>query len=126
MRIFLIISTFLVALSACNKPQDGAIIQYDTRLCVTTKHHDLAVRDLEVYLKYGQTDFPGYNDLAYDTMFVVNANGYGCIEGIAYGQYWLMTKGPDLDWGEDVYGSMFLELSRFETTIDTFLVVNEI
>lgn len=113
-------------LTACNKPSEGEIIQNDTTLCMTTKHHDETVPDLEIYLKYGQNEFPGYSEFDYDTMFVIGDNGRGCIEDLPYGQYWLMTKGPDLAWGADVFGSMFLELSRFEAEIDTVLVVNEI
>ena len=118
--------SILLLFTACRKPQDGETITFDTDLCITLKHHEDTVADLEIYVKFGQATFPGYNELEYDTSFVANVDGRGCIENLPYGQYWLMTKGPDLDWGADVFGSIFLELSRFQTEIDTVLVVNEI
>ena len=124
---FLWFFLFSVALTAC-RPDDTSDIGFvsPTELCLTIKHHADIVEDTEVYLKLNAEEFPGYNDLVYDTLIAEAPNaGRVCIEGIVYGKYWAMAKGYDADWGDDVQGAILLELNQFEPVVDTVLTVNE-
>lgn len=114
--------------SACVKTDldSRTLIPSNTRLCLTMKHHADIVEDTEVYLKLNSDEFPGYSGFAYDTLLVEGPNaGKICIDGLVYGNYWAMAKGFDTDWGEDVQGAIFFELTQFSANLDTVLVVNE-
>ena len=114
--------------SSCNKGEipPGTLIPSNTRLCLTMKHHADIVEDTEVYLKLNSDEFPGYSGFAYDTLIMESPNaGQVCIEGLVYGNYWAMAKGFDADWGDDVQGAIFFELTQFAGNLDTILVVNE-
>jgi len=89
------------------------------------KHHADIVENTEVYIALAD-DFPGYNGMAYDT-FVMEAPNAGmvCVEELVYGNFWAMAKGFDSDWGDDVQGAIFFELTQFVPELDTVLVLNE-
>jgi len=126
-KITLFIST-IIFFSACIKPDtpQNTFVPANTRLCLTMKHHEDVVEDTEVYLKLNSDDFPGYSGFEYDTLIMEAPNaGQVCIEGLVYGNYWAMAKGFDADWGDDVQGAIFFELTQFAGNLDTILVVNE-
>lgn len=126
-QLCLILILVLLFLS-CEKRDlpSGTAIDTGTRLCLTMKHHADIVENTEVYLKFSSGDFPGYNGMAYDTLITEAPNdGTVCIEGLVYGNFWAMGKGFDADWGDDVQGAIFFELSQFNYELDTVLVLNE-
>jgi hypothetical protein len=129
MKTKIILFLLTIALfSACDKTDSpsGIFIPANTRLCLTMKHHADVVEDTEVYLKLNTDEFPGYSGFAYDTLIMEAPNdGQVCIEGLVYGNYWAMAKGFDADWGDDVQGAIFFELTQFRENLDTVLVVNE-
>ena len=114
-------------LSACNKNnlQPNTVAPVGL-VCLTAKHHADTVENSEFYLKFNVDEFPGYDPAAYDTLYAEPPNdGTCCISGIAYGTYWFMSSAFDADWGQDVRGGLRLEVTPFQTKIDTVLVVNE-
>lgn len=110
---------------SCNK-QDGPRILNST--CVTTKHHDLIIGNLDVYIKYDATDFnfPGWEDLAeYDTVFTTDSQGMGCIENLPVGKHWLVGLGFDPLINQAIKGRAFVDITFEEPELDLILYVGE-
>ena len=124
MKKFLFLLPVLL-FSFCSKEEAPRIFN---RTCVTTQHHDLIIGDIDVYVKYGATDFnfPGYEDLAeYDTVFTTNGQGRGCIENLPIGKHWLVGVGFDPAINLGIQGRDFVEISFEDPEVDMILYVGE-
>ena len=92
-----ILSGLLFLFPGCIPDEEGQPIPLPTRICVTTKHHDRPIADMNIYFKYLCDTFPGYYQPAsyYDTLVVSDKNGYACVGPVPIGKHWIIALGAD-------------------------------
>ena len=84
---------FLSVLSffGCKKNQLGG----KSNIKGKVMHHDAAIPNARVYIKYNATEFPGTDVSAYNTYIDADHNGNFLIEHIYHGQYYFYAVGID-------------------------------
>ena len=93
MKNFKYIFLIICALSffGCKKNQLGG--KSDIKGKVT--HHDVAIPNARVYIKFNATEFPGTDVSVYDTFIDADHNGNFEIKKIYHGQYYFYGVGMD-------------------------------
>lgn len=120
----LLLITGLLFLS-CNKNDEHndagqVIVKGTNKLIVTVTHHTYNLPDIEVYLKYNTTTFPGTDTSLYDWNTRSDPSGIAVFDNMFQGNYFLYAKGFDTGIGENVIGASPVVLSS------TTLVNNEL
>ena len=71
-----------------------------TQACFTTQHHEKIIPNIEVYVKFNTTEFPGYVDLdQFHMQLTSDANGRVCFNDIPLGNHWFVGIGYDEEIG---------------------------
>ncbi len=110
---------------ACSK-DDPEPVYIPTEVCVATKHHSYPVPNLNLYIKYNDSIFPGITDFSvYDTIINMGPPAYTCVEDLPFGTHMFVAYGWDAAWNDDVIGIRKVEISLAETRIDFDMEVNE-
>ena len=93
MKNFKYIFLIICALSffGCKKNQLGG--KSDIKGKVT--HHDVAIPNARVYIKFNATEFPGTDVSVYDTFIDADHNGNFEIKKIYHGSYYFYAVGTD-------------------------------
>ena len=121
---------FLLTLScfAC-RPSEPEISPLPTKICIRTQHHQQAIPNATVYVKYNADSFPGYDKPPsyYDASFETGAHDHGCLAPVPEGRHWLVAFGYDsLYFPHHVYGSLRVDVSlQTRPVVDTILYISE-
>ena len=111
--------------TACNKDNTGPIF-LSTKVCFKTQHHERAVSPIDVYIQYGATGFPGYENLSvFDTMIVTDEFGDVCFPSVPLGKHYVVGIGYDDLLQEPVRGSLPFEITNLRVPWDTILYISE-
>ncbi len=92
-------------------------------------HHDVPVPDVNVFIKYNQVEFPGYDKPAtyFDTLLVSNEKGLVTLQPILQGRHWAVAFGAS-EHGIvlPIYGSMpfYIDLDS-HPVVDTIIYTFE-
>lgn len=116
----------IVAMTSCKKePVDRP------QVCLNIQHHQALMPNTQVYFKYNDSVFPGYDldklDI-FDANFQVGADGKGCFEDLPLGVHWLVAHGRDEEWGDEgqaIRGSIRINLTETRFQLDTIIYVQE-
>lgn len=118
--------TFLVLFSSCPKEESNF-----NQVCLKIQHHQALMANTQVYFKYNDSVFPGYDldklDI-FDANFQVGTDGQGCFEGLPLGVHWLVAHGRDEEWGDEgqrIRGSIRINLTETRFQLDTIIYVQE-
>jgi hypothetical protein len=118
--------TFLLLSGTGCLKQTPEFIDLSTRATFKTQHHERALPYIKVYVQYGATAFPGYDDLSiFDTMIVSNEFGDAVFQRMPPGKSWVIGIGNDELLGEPVRGSCAFEIKDLSMPWDTTLYVSE-
>ncbi len=116
----------LIAHMSCKKSAPEGPVFLGTRVCLNTQHHERSLPGVEVYIKYGAVEFPGYENLSvYDTMLVSDQFGEVCFPVVPLGEHWFIGYGHDDLLDEPVRGSLPIEIISLHHPRDTVLYVSE-
>ncbi len=97
-----------------------------THVCFQTKHHEEVIPNITIYVKYGATEYPGYEpESQFHDVWTSDENGRVCMSDVPLGSHWFMAIGYDEKIREQVIGNMPLRLDLNNLTIDTILYVGE-
>jgi hypothetical protein len=122
--LFLLAFILLSTLSCLKQTPD--YIDLSTKATFKTQHHERALPYIKVYVQYGATAFPGYDDLSiFDTMIVSNEFGDAVFQRMPLGKSWVIGIGIDELLGEPVRGSSAFEIKDLSMPWDTTLYVSE-
>jgi len=88
------------------------------------QHHSLKISNAVVYIKYGATEFPGFDVSAYDASTTCDANAYFEIKDLRKGDYYLYSKGYDNSIMSEVTGGIGIKL-KYNKSIATNVPVTE-
>ncbi|MDQ3047641.1 MAG: hypothetical protein M3R27_08850 [Bacteroidota bacterium] len=112
-KIFLLFFFTILFFTSCHKEGIGG----KGTIKGVVKHHDNAIPNSTVYIKFGATEFPGTNVSAYDANVSADASGNYEIKDLYRGDYYLYGIG--MDAGDVVTGGVAVKLKRNKTvTID--------
>jgi len=117
----LLIFSLLVTIVACKKNKIGG----KATVKGVVAHHEKAIPNAIVYIKYNATEFPGENAALYDSY--VNADNAGNYSFSLYkGTYYLYAVGKDADipLPNDVKGGLSFSI-RFNQDLDKNIAVTE-
>lgn len=89
---FFLFASLIILSGSCKKNQTGG----KATLKGTVKHHEKAIADAYVYIKYNTSDFPGDDPKLYDNYVQADANGNYSIT-FYKGTYYIYAKGYDLE-----------------------------
>ena len=121
MRYFAILLT-MIFFWGCYPGEDAL----RTELCFTTQHHELIIPNINIYVKFNTTTFPGYDpDASFDRTLVSDANGRVCMKDFPLGEHWFVGIGYDEIIREQVIGQMRLRFDLTQLKVDTILYVGE-
>jgi hypothetical protein len=123
--LFFLLAFILLSTATCLR-QTPDFIDLSTRATFKTQHHERALPYIKVYVQYGATAFPGYDDLSvFDTMIVSNEFGDAIFERMPLGKSWVIGIGQDEYLQEPVRGSSAFEIKDLSMPWDTTLYVSE-
>jgi len=91
-------------------------------------HHDQAIPNAMVYIKYNAKDLPSTNTLVYNDSVKANSNAEYSISGLKCGDYYLYGKGIDsgLIAPENIVtGGLHIKISKDGTVKETDVYVSE-
>jgi hypothetical protein len=112
---------FILLWLSCNKSAD-----LRTSLCFTTRHHDLVIPDITIYIKYNSEVFPGFDpEHNFDTSSTSNKLGQVCMHDFPLGNHWFVGFGYDSLIRQQVYGALDIEFNLRNLRVDTILFVGE-
>ena len=114
--LFVIVVTFL----ACKKEGPGG--KATVRGAVI--HHSTKIPGAIVYIKYGETEFPGEDITKYDAYTTADHNANYEFKELQKGDYYLYGVGYDNNIFDSVYGGIPIKLKRTEI-LDTDVPVTE-
>lgn len=118
----LIIGLVIFLCSGCTKNN----LDRRSHICFTTQHHDLIIPNITIYVKYGATEYPGYEPLdQFHKVLTSDENGRVCMQDIPLGSHWFMAIGYDELIREQVIGNIPLRFDLNHLQIDTVLYVGE-
>lgn len=127
---WLLLGAWVVLFATCRRPlEDGTELPLPTQICVKTQHHNVLVRECNVFVKFNTDTFPGYDHPAefFDTVFVTGADARGCLLQVPEGHHWLVAFGvDDSHYPLPVFGSLPVRVSFEKPTVDTLLYVSEV
>lgn len=123
-RIALALSLGLFALAACEQEAPG----YRGTVCLTVRHHGLAVEEATVYHRAGGSEFPGYPDdmsAAYDQEVFTGLSARACFDGLGLGRHYFAALAYDPLIRDSVLGSQSIELTVRQREWELELPVSE-
>jgi hypothetical protein len=88
---YIVVLIFALAIVGCKKNQLGG----KSNIKGKVMHHDQAIPNARVYIKYNATEFPGTDVSVYDTYIDADHNGNFLIEHIYHGDYYFYGVGVD-------------------------------
>lgn len=77
-------------------------------------HHDQAIPNARVYIKFNATEFPGTDPASYDTYIDADHNGNFEIEKIYRGSYYFYGVGYDAAISQPVKGGIALKVKMLK------------
>jgi hypothetical protein len=97
-----------------------------TEACFTTQHHEKVIPNIDVYVKFQTTAFPGYDHFEqFNIMKTSDANGRVCFRDLPLGDHWFVAIGYDEGIREQVIGSIDLRFDLKNLKVDQILYVGE-
>lgn len=118
-----ILTVALITVSACKKEAgpDG-----DATITGHVKHHDDAIPNATVYIKYGATELPGTDPGDYDDETTASASdAHYSFNGLQRGDYYLFAIGYDSSCVCEVIGGVSISIEEKNETIETDVPVTE-
>lgn len=112
--------TILVAASSCRKEGPGG----KSSVSGIAKHHEKAIPDCVIYIKYGTSEFPGTDVSKYDASVTADGSGNYSFTGLRKGDYYLYGVGYDTDISEAVTGGIAIKL-KYNKELTTNVPVTE-
>jgi hypothetical protein len=125
-RIFLFVLWLGLTVYFISGCEDTFGPKQTTTIDLVTQHHDEIIPNIDIYVKYFTTDFPGFDNLeTFDTILISNAAGRATLRNFPLGQHWFVGIGFDEKIKEQVYGAMDITFNLRNLTVDTILYVGE-
>ena len=91
-----------------------------------TRHHDEIIPNIEIYVKYFVTDFPGYEQFeTFDTVLISSSSGRASLRNFPLGHHWFVAIGFDEKIREQVIGNIDLTFNLRNLQVDTIMYVGE-
>lgn len=106
--------------SACHKEGTGG----KSSISGSVKHHDAAIPNAVVYIKYGVKEFPGTDVSKYDASVTADANAHYEFKNLRKGDYYLYGAGYDNTIMEAVTGGISVKL-KYNKETETDVPVTE-
>jgi hypothetical protein len=103
----LVLATSLTIVS-CHKEGEGG----KASVSGTVMHHTTPISASVVYIKYGESEFPGPDVSQYDAQVTADANGRYEFSSLYKGDYFLYGVGYDNNVGEIVSGGVAVEIKK--------------
>ena len=94
-------------------------------ICVTTKHHAIAIPETIVSIKLNAAAFPGWNPKSYDRHLTTDSLAQGCLKDLPIGTHWLMAYGYDPNFRSDVIGELQIKIQKIDENKTIELLVSE-
>ncbi len=116
MKKFLFIPVLALACLSCSKEEGlGGKVNIQGNV----EHHEVAIPDATVYIKFGAREFPGEDISIYDHAVQADANAYFEIKELQKGYYYLYGVGFDKAISQEVKGGIPILLKKNKTeTVD--------
>jgi len=102
--IIALISTILF--TACKKNNTGGNVTVN----ISTAHHGKPISFTKVYIKYGASEFPGFETSAYNTVQTTDVDGKTTFSNLLYGDYYFFGEGYDTAVQATVRGGIKLSV----------------
>lgn len=122
-KLLLLLSVALITVSACKKeagPDGNATITGHV------KHHEDAIPNATVYIKYGATELPGTDPMDYDDEATASASdAHYSFNGLKRGDYYLFAIGFDSACVCEVIGGVSISIEEKDETVETNVPVTE-
>ena len=106
------VSILFLSFNACHKEGTGG----KSTVNGTVKHHDKLIPYTIVYIKYGNTDFPGSTISNYDASVTTDADAHYEFKNLRRGDYYLYGVGYDNTAFEQVTGGIHVKLKYNKST----------
>jgi hypothetical protein len=88
---YIVLLICALTIFSCKKNQLGG----KSNIKAKVLHHDQAIPNARVYIKFGATEFPGADVSVYNTYIDADHNGNFLIEHIYHGDYYFYAVGVD-------------------------------
>jgi hypothetical protein len=98
----------LFLLLSCHKAGEGG----KASITATVKYEGQKVPFAQVYIKYDAVDFPGTDMGVYDDTHLANSDGTALFDTLYKGDYYLYAIGYDSTANENVFGGVYVEISK--------------
>ena len=123
MKNFKYIFLIVCALSffGCKKNQLGG----KSNIKGKVTHHDVAIPNAKVYIKFNATEFPGTDVSVYNTVIDADQNGNFLIEHIYHGNYYFYAVGTDASISSTVKGGVALKVKMLKEVTGFVVPVTE-
>lgn len=122
---FLLVAFICLTVPSCVK-ESPDFVYLNTKATFRTQHHERAVPNIKVYIKYGASEFPGYDDFSiFDTVVVSNEFAEAVFPEVPLGKNWVVAVGIDEVLQEPVIGNLPFEITNISMPWDTTLYVSE-
>jgi|SRR3954464_10038864 len=98
----------LLTIGGCHKEGLGG----NASISGTVYHHEVAIPNCVVYIKFNATDFPGDGPESYDASVTADAEGKFSFNRVYKGDYYLFGVGYDKNIQEIVRGGVGIKLKH--------------
>ncbi|HET6225084.1 MAG TPA: hypothetical protein VFF27_02320 [Bacteroidia bacterium] len=98
----------LLTVSSCHKEGLGG----NASISGTVYHHEAAIPNAVVYIKFNTTDFPGDTPESYDASTTVDGNGKYIFQKVYKGDYYIYGIGFDKNIQEIVKGGVGIKVKK--------------
>ena len=121
-NVTLLLCCTLIASAACNKEGVGG----KADIIGVVKRQGTPIPNAVVYIKYGATDFPGFNTSEYnDYVTAASTDASFKFENLYKGDYYLWARGFDNSISQDVSGGITVQIKKKKETVETNIPVKE-
>lgn len=93
---------------SCIKAGEGG----QSSITATVKHQNNVIPFAQVYIKYDVNEFPGYDVAVYEDNDLANSSGVAVFDMLRKGDYYLYAIGYDSIANENVFGEVFVEITK--------------
>lgn len=128
-KLFLISLLVSSVTFGCYRPQEEEVLPIKTALTLKTVHHDLPSAEVNVFIKYDVTAFPGYDKMPayFDTLLISDNAGRVQLSPVRPGRHWAVAFGAS-EHGivVPIYGSMPFQIDvDHHPVVDTLIYMFE-
>ena len=126
-----LLAVFIITFSSCSKEEDTPIIEEagvggNAWINGHVMHHDDAIVNAIVYIKYGATELPGIDPSLYDDHDTSSASdAHYNFNDLKKGNYYLFATGYDSSCACDVFGGTPTKIVSDMETVEINVPVTE-